>query len=148
MLICVASYGQTSTSLATIPSLSVVLRVDAEQDVTILSATTTSGNINNGGILNGTTSDQFTGAPMPTGDPNTIAFTDALTITTDHGTLINDDVTIFNPILRVFSTISNISSGTGIFKGATGTLFISGSSVDGVHYEDRIIGEIGLVLKN
>jgi hypothetical protein len=70
-----------------------------------------------------------------------------LTITTDRGTLINNDVTIFDPVLRVFSTISKISSGTGIFKGATGTLFISGSSTDGVHYEDRIIGEIHLVLE-
>ena len=148
MLFSVASYGQTFTGLATMPGLSVVLRVDAAQDVTILSATTTSGKIKNGGLLNGTTSDQFTGAPMATGDPNTAAFTDALTITTDHGTLINDDVTIFDTKLLVFSTISNISSGTGIFKGATGTLFISGSSTDGVHYEDRIIGEIRLVMRN
>jgi hypothetical protein len=140
MLFSVPSYGQSSTSSGTI-----VLSVDAEQDVTILSATTTSGKIKHGGILNGTTFDQFTSAPMATGDVSTVAFTDMLTIVTDHGTLINKDVTIFNSVLRVFSTISNISSGTGIFQGATGTLFISGSSMDGVHYEDRIIGEIHLV---
>jgi hypothetical protein len=147
ILFSVVSYGQASTGSDTTPAPSVVLSVDAEQDVTILSATTTSGTIKHGGILNGTTSDQFTGTPMATGDPNTIAFTDVLTITTDRGTLINNDVTIFDPLLRVFSTISKISSGTGIFKGATGTLFISGSSTDGVHYEDRIIGEIHLVLE-
>jgi hypothetical protein len=66
MLISVASYGQTSTDSGTITGPSVVFSVDAEQDVKILSATTTSGKIKNGGILNGTTSDQFTGAPMAT----------------------------------------------------------------------------------
>ena len=106
ILFSVVSYGQASTGSDTTPAPAVVLSVDAEQDVTILSATTTSGTIKHGGILNGTTSDQFTGTPMATGDPNTIAFTDVLTITTDRGTLINNDVTIFDPLLRVFSTIS------------------------------------------
>jgi hypothetical protein len=116
--------------------------VDAEQNVTVINAGTTAGTIRNGGILNGTTSDQFTSLPTATPDPDTISLTDTLTITTNAGTLVGSDVTIFDTTHGIFSAISRISGGTGIFSGSTGTLFISGSTLDGVHFNDRIMGEI------
>jgi hypothetical protein len=94
--------------------------------------------------LKGSTTDQFDSAPAATPDPNTVSFTDTLTITTGHGSLADSDVTIFNPSLGVFSTISRVANGTGVFAGATGTLFISGSSTDGVNFKDRIIGTLCL----
>lgn len=120
------------------------LDVAAVQNVTVTSPTTTTGTITHGGILNGTTADEFTSALTATPDPDTFSFTDQLVITARGGTLTDSDVTIFNTTLGVFSTISPVGTGTGIFKGATGTLFISGSSTDGVHFTDKIIGQICL----
>src|ERR1700722_7138308 len=98
----------------------IVLNVNADQDVTITSATTTMGTIRHGGILNGTTADVFTSTPIAIGGGSTLALTDTLTITGDRGTLNGSDVTLFNPTQRVFTTICTVSGGTGIFKGANG----------------------------
>jgi hypothetical protein len=84
----------------------------------------------------------FTSLPVAIGGTSTLALTDMLTIAADRGTLNCSDVTLFNPTQRVFTTIATISGGSGIFKGAIGTLFISGTSTDGVHYEDKITGQI------
>jgi hypothetical protein len=117
----------------------------ADQTAILTSATTTTGTITHGGVLNGTTADSFTSSLTATPDPNTFAFTDTLTITSSRGgTLTDSDVTIFNTSLLVFSTISPISNGTGVLTGASGTLFISGSSADGVHFTDEIVGQICL----
>jgi hypothetical protein len=119
--------------------------VRADQTATVTSATATTGTITHGGILNGTTADLFTSALIATPDPNTFSFTDTLTITSARGgTLTDNDVTIYNLTLAVFSTISPISNGTGVLAGATGTLFVSGSSTDGVHFKDKIVGQICL----
>lgn len=118
--------------------------VDADQAVTVTGPATTTGTITRGGILNGTTADIITSPFSPTADPNTFSFTDTLTITTDKGTITTSDVAIFDVAAGVFSSISKITSGTGIFAGATGTLFISGSTTDFVNFEDRIIGEVCL----
>ena len=139
MLLAVVN-GQTFEG--SLPGPGIVLNINADQDVTITGATTTTGTIRHGAILNGTTADVFTSIPVAIGGTSTLALTDTLTITADHGTLNCSDVTLFNPTQRVFTTISTISSGTGIFKGANGTLFISGTSTDGVHYEDKITGQI------
>jgi hypothetical protein len=119
-------------------------KVDADQDVTVTGPGTTTGTITRGGILNGTTSDVFTSGFTPTPDPDTFSYTDTLTITTDQGMLTTSDVGIFDIARGVFSSIARITSGTGIFAGATGTFFISGSTTDGIHFQDRIIGQICL----
>jgi len=119
-------------------------KVDADQDVTVTGPGTTAGTITRGGILNGTTSDIFTSGFTPTPDPSTFSFTAMLTITTDMGTLTTSDVGIFDVVSGVFSEIARVTSGTGTFAGATGTLFISGSTTDGIHFQDRIIGQICL----
>jgi hypothetical protein len=143
MLLAVV-HGQTFEG--SLPRPGIVLNINADQDVTITSATTTTGTIRHGGILNGTTADVFASTPVAIGGGGALALTDTLTITAGHGTLIGSDVTLFNPTQRVFTTISTISGGTGIFKGASGTLFISGTSTDGVHYEDKITGQITIFL--
>lgn len=125
MLLAVVN-GQTLEDALSRPGI--VLNINADQDVTILSASTTTGTIKHGGILNGSTADMFTSTPVAVGGGSTLALTDALTITTDHGTLDCRDVTLFNQTQHVFTTIATIKKGTGIFKGANGTLFISGTS--------------------
>lgn len=133
--------GQNTVS--SLPSTGIVLNINADQDVTINpDGMSTSGTISHGGILNGTTADVFMSSPVPVANTDTLALTDTLTITANHGTLTCSDVTLFNPSHGVFTTISTISRGSGIFKGATGTLFISGTSTDGVHYQDKITGQI------
>ena len=119
--------------------------VDADQEATLTTPLTTTGSITRGGILNGTTADAFDPLSItPTIVPTTIAFTDTLTITTDQGTLTTSDQSLFDTVAGVFSTIAKITGGTGIFAGATGTLFISGYTTNGTDFQDRIIGEICL----
>jgi hypothetical protein len=137
--------GNGQTLDGSLPGLGIVLNINADQDVTIVSATTTMGTIRHGGILNGTTADVFTSTPVAIGGTSTLALTDMLEIVANGGTLNCSDVTLFNATQRVFTTISTIISGTGIFKGANGTLFISGTSADGVHYEDKIMGQITIL---
>jgi hypothetical protein len=138
--------GQTTVSA--LPSTGIVLNVNADQDVTINpDGMSTFGTISHGGILNGTTTDVFMSSPVPVANTDTLALTDTLTIRANHGTLTCSDVTLFNPAQGVFTTISTINSGSGIFKGATGTLFISGTSTDGVHYQDKITGQITIFLR-
>jgi hypothetical protein len=138
--------GQTTVS--SLPSTGIVLNVNADQDVTINpDGMSTSGTISHGGILNGTTTDVFMSSPVPVANTDTLALTDTLTITANHGTLTCNDVTLFNPTQGVFTTISTINSGSGIFKGASGTLFVSGTSADGVHYQDKITGQVTIFLR-
>jgi hypothetical protein len=118
------------------------LEVYVNQTASLTSATTTTGTIPHGGILTGTTTDTFTSALVATPDPDAFSFTDTFTITTRGGTLTSSDVTIFDTTHLLFSSIQRVSSGTGIFAGATGTLFSSGSSTDGVNFTDKIIGQI------
>jgi hypothetical protein len=117
--------------------------VRADQRVTASTTSpTTTGVITNGGILNGTTSVTFTSGLTPTPDPTTFAYTAALTIATNKGTLTASDVGIFDTTRGVFTDIARISGGTGNFAGATGTLFITGTTADGVNFDDEITGTI------
>lgn len=105
---------------------------------------TTDGIVTNGGFLNGTTHAVFTSGFTSTPDPTTFSFTADLTITTDKGILTLSAVGIFDVVNGVFTDISRVvgSESTGIFEGATGILFISGKTTDGINFEDVIIGEI------
>lgn len=116
--------------------------VRADQRVTITGPATTEGTITNGGILNGTTRATFTSAFTPTPDPNAFSFTTTLTITTNKGTLTTSDVGVFDTARGVFADIARVSGGTGDFAGATGTLFITGTTTDGVHFDDEITGTL------
>jgi hypothetical protein len=87
-----------------------VLNINADQDVTINpDGMSTCGTISHGGILNGTTADVFMSPPVPVANTDTLALTDTLTITANHGTLTCSDVTLFNPTHGLFTTISTIN---------------------------------------
>ncbi len=117
--------------------------VRADQRVTASTTSpTTTGVITNGGILNGTTSAMFTSGLTPTPDPTTFSYTAALTIVTNTGTLTASDVGLFDVARGVFTDIARISGGTGDFAGASGTLFITGTTADGVNFDDEITGTI------
>jgi len=134
-----------ATSVARLAAASECQNVNADQTAMLTSPSTTAGTITHGGFLDGATTDTFTSALTATPDPNTFSFTDTLTITTKEGTLTDTDVTIYNLLLNAFSTISQISSGTGELADASGNLFISGSSTDGINFVDKIIGKVCLV---
>lgn len=106
-----------------------------------------SGTITRGGRLNGTTQAVFTSMFMPTPDPTTFSFTDDLTITTDEGVLKTHNVAIFDVAQGVFSAIDRIdpNASGGAFAGATGVLFINGSTLDGgATIQAQITGEVCL----
>ena len=106
---------------------------------------TTSGTITQGGKLNGSTQAVFTSAFTPTPDVNTISYTDDFTVTTDKGVLTAHNVGVFDVVLGLFSEIARIdpSASTGAFAGATGVLYISGTTSDGgATFQAEITGKI------
>ena len=105
---------------------------------------TASGNIMQAGKLNGTTQNVFTSDFTSTADPNTVSFTDDLTLTTNGGVLQTHNVTIFDAVNLVYSAIVRIdpNTSTGDFAGATGVLYINGNTTDGVTFQGDITGEI------
>lgn len=123
------------------------LDVNVAQTATLTSGSTSTGIIRHGGILTGSTADTFTSALVATPDPDTFSFTDTFTFTTKAGTLTTSDVSLFDTTHLLYTSIQRISSGTGIFVGATGTLFSSGSSTDGINFTDTFIGQLCLALR-
>jgi hypothetical protein len=80
-----------------------------------------------------------------TPDPTTFSFTDDLTVTTDEGVLKTHNVAIFDVARGVFSAIDRIdpNASTGGFAGATGVLYINGSTPDGgATIHAQISGEV------
>ncbi len=105
---------------------------------------TTSGTITQGGRLNGTTQAMFTSNFTPTPDPNTVSFTDDLTLTTKRGVLKTHNVGIFDLAAGLFSAINRIdpNTSTGGFAGTTGVLYINGKTTDGgATFQAEITGE-------
>jgi hypothetical protein len=87
-----------------------------------------SGPITNGGDLNGTMIDVFTGGGFPTPDPMIVSFAGDLTITTHQGQLRASAVHFFDLASGVASAQARINpvTSTGRFAGATGFLFFNG----------------------
>lgn len=106
---------------------------------------TTSGTILQGGKLNGITQVVFTSAFIPTPDANTISYTDDFTVTTNKGVLKTHNVGVFDVALGLFSEIARIdpNASTDAFAGATGVLYINGTTADsGATFQAAITGEI------
>ncbi|NTU82293.1 MAG: hypothetical protein HGA45_23425 [Chloroflexales bacterium] len=106
---------------------------------------TTSGTITQGGKLNGTTHAVFTSGLTATPDANTFSYTDDFTVTTNKGVLKTHNIGIFDVGLGLFSEIARIdpNASTGAFAGATGVLYINGTTTDGgATFQAEITGEI------
>ena len=106
---------------------------------------TTSGTVTQAGRLNGTSHGMFTSGFIPTGDPNTVSFTDDLTITTHKGVLVTHNVTLFDTANGVATAIARIDPNlsTGDFAGATGVLYINARTTDGTAtFQGEISGAI------
>lgn len=106
---------------------------------------TTSGIITQGGKLNGTTQAIFTSLFTLTPDPNTFSFTDDLSITTRKGVLRTHNIGIYDLANGLFSAINRIdpNNSTGNFAGATGVLYVNGSTNDGgATFHGEITGDV------
>jgi hypothetical protein len=76
---------------------------------------------------------------------NTISLTDDFTVTTNQGVLKTHNVGIFDVVLGLFSEIARIdpNASTGASAGATGVLYINGTTDDsGATFQAEITGEI------
>jgi hypothetical protein len=94
------------------------------------------------GLLKGTTS--FTALSLAPGPaPATAVYTGTLSITTNQGTLNISDVGVLDTANNVFSEIDRIESGTGIFFGAKGILFISGNQT-ATGFTGKVTGNVCL----
>jgi hypothetical protein len=84
----------------------------------------------------------------PTPDANTFSYTDDFTVTTKKGVVKTHNVGIFDVATGLFSEIARIdpNASTGNFAGATGVLYINGTSADGgATFQAEIPGEICFV---
>ena len=87
-----------------------------------------SGPVTNSGLLDGTIQDSinFLAGFVLTPDPNVVAYTTELTITTSHGQLKSSPVTTQSLLTGAGSEWGHInpSTSTGRFSGATGIVFL------------------------
>jgi hypothetical protein len=100
-------------------------------EVFLLGGNSTSGTLSNGGWLNGTTLVVFTGAPsVPL--PNVVVFAGQHTITTGQGQLKGSVAYLFDLVTLKATVLGNIdpAGSTGIFAGATGTLFLNYTKIN------------------
>ena len=74
--------------------------------------------------------------------PTTLSYSGLLTITTSFGTLTTRDTGIFDTAAGLFTSRDVIVGGTGIFTGATGHLFFSGTGT--TTFNSTALGEICL----
>lgn len=96
-------------------------------------------------LLHGTTAFTADGLAPAAGMPGseaatTLSYSGLLTITTSLGTLTTRDTGIFDTAAGLFSSRDVIVGGTGIFAGATGHLFFSGTGTTTL--ESTALGEV------
>lgn len=100
------------------------------------------------GLLRGTTSLTADGLAPSAGMPlveaaSTLSYSGLLTITTRHGTITTRDTGIFDTAgTGLFASRDVVVGGTGIFEGATGHIFYTGTGV--TKFDARASGEICL----
>lgn len=100
------------------------------------------------GLLNGTTTAVVLGLAPSVGLPGvepatTASYAGERTITTHQGVLTLRFTGVFDTARGEFSELERVQDGTGKFSGATGTLFVFGtSSADGTSFQAQIQGEI------
>jgi hypothetical protein len=97
-------------------------------------------------LLKGTTSFVADGIAPAAGllveAPSTLSYSGLLTITTHRGTLTLRDTGIFDTAAGLFASRDVIVGGTGIFEGATGHVFFSGTGTS--EFDSTALGEICL----
>jgi len=110
---------------------------------------TDTGNITNGGMLNGTTEYVYNPAFVVTPDPNVVSYISEFTLTTNRGQLKASNVYIYNLVTGLWTAIGHINpdTSTGRFAGATGVLYFNGRTVGNttpITYPSDILGKICL----
>jgi hypothetical protein len=109
----------------------------------------TAGTVSGLGIYGGTTYFTAQGAAMAAGmsgvEPDsTLSYAGDLQITTRFGNLTISDVGIWDQMSLVYTEVQRVVMGTGIYAGATGTLFSSGSTPGGTAVDGLIRGTLCL----
>ena len=123
------------------------LRVKGSESAVNNGDGTLSGTLTHAGRLNGTTHVVVTSAFTPTPDPNTFSFTDDFTLTTRKGDLVTHNVTLLDLTNGLVTAIGQIdpNASTGDFAGASGVLYINGTTADGgATVQTKITGDVCL----
>jgi hypothetical protein len=106
------------------------------------------GTITGGGLVHGATTAVVLGlAPavgLPGIEPNTtLSYVGDRVIETEHGTLTLRFTGVFDTVRGEFSELERVMGGTGVFEGATGTLWLTGSSFnDNNNFRGDLTGQI------
>jgi hypothetical protein len=100
------------------------------QMIQAFNGTAFAGPVTNAGDLTGSASAVFLGPPFATNDPTTFSFTSEITITTHLGELKVRQVNVYDNATGVTTGFARIdpAASTGRFAGATGYLFLSGTT--------------------
>jgi hypothetical protein len=124
--LCISSSTQSALAQSNCKEAKGIL-----DEVFFIGGNSTSGTLSNGGWLNGTTLVVFTGAPsFPL--PNVAVFAGQFTITTDHGQLKTSNAYLLDVAAQKGTVLGNIDpdGSTGIFAGATGTIFLNYTTIN------------------
>jgi hypothetical protein len=110
--------------------------VSTAQNCTSPIAFCSTGAVTAGGLLNGTFTGSVLGLGPSAGLPalapaSTLSFVADHRIETSGGDLIMVGTGVFDTARGEFAEIDPIIGGTGVFAGATGTLWLTGTSPDG-----------------
>lgn len=74
---------------------------------------------------------------------STWTYAGTLVITTSYGELVLSDVGVFDTAGGAFTEFDRVTSGTGLFSGATGTIFINGFGFeDGTGFQSDLRGTV------
>jgi hypothetical protein len=108
---------------------------------------TTSGTLTNGGWLNGTTLTVYSPAFVITPNPNVVAYTGEMTISTNQGQLKIANVYLYNFVTGQGTALGNIdpAASTGMFAGAKGVIFLNLTATTGsgpVNYLESVSGQV------
>lgn len=110
----------------------------------------TTGAVTGGGIVNGVFGGIALGFAPAAGLPNlvpnsTLSFVADHKIETPRGTLSMRGSGVFDTARGEYSEVDPITGGTGIFAGATGTLWLTGTSPDGgASFAGPLFGQVCL----
>jgi hypothetical protein len=115
--------------------------------VETFNAGATTGTLSNGGWLDGTTVAVFNSATYPTPVPTEFTFASTFVLTTDHGQLNGNRIYLFDVVTGQGFAMVKIdpTASTGIFAGATGTLFfdlIKSTTVATGPYHEKVRAQI------
>jgi hypothetical protein len=139
LTLCLAAMATAAGSSAT-PGEQHCNKLKGALAASVVGPLQTAGTITGDGFVNGSTADVF----VPTAfNPPVLSYSSVFTDDTGHGKLVTDDAGSFDLAAGTFSESGTPDAASdGRFAGATGSITVTGSTGDGIHFTGQVRGEI------